>query len=414
MMIKEKLAKITKINRMYVILPITILIVMFVVMAFTGMWPWKQNSYNSYTLQADAWLHGRLDLGQNYEWLELAVFGGKYYVSFPPFPSYVMLPFVLVFGTATPDHWIAIAVTILGVIYALRLCEKFSCNEGESAFFVLFLYLASGFLFIGVNGYVWFIAQNMCFTLSLMSLTYAFEGKGGLALSFWACAVGCRPMAAVYLPFLLFFLWRQWKKENEKGNCSWYRIFVDKWYWGIGVLLIALSYMILNYLRFGSIVEFGHNYLPEFTRTTTGQFNLSYLRENLSHLFRLPSLGEEGGALQFPTADGMAFWLATPLFITIFMAWIYSLIRKRKEQAFSLIVLPILFLVHVFILCCHKTMGGWHFGNRYLLDTLPYLFAGLMLWRPKGKWFIEWNVPLFFLGFALNLVGTVATYNYWI
>ena len=44
-------------------------------------------------LQAQSWLEGRLDLGKDYPYLELAVFGGKYYVSFPPFPSYIMFPF---------------------------------------------------------------------------------------------------------------------------------------------------------------------------------------------------------------------------------------------------------------------------------------------------------------------------------
>ena len=64
-----------------------VLAVHFVVAAFSGSWPWSSNSYNSYLLQTLSWLEGRLDLGQNYEWLELAIYNGKYFVSFPPFPS---------------------------------------------------------------------------------------------------------------------------------------------------------------------------------------------------------------------------------------------------------------------------------------------------------------------------------------
>ena len=37
--------------------------VFLVLMMFTGQWPWRANDYNTYALQADAWLHGRLDLG---------------------------------------------------------------------------------------------------------------------------------------------------------------------------------------------------------------------------------------------------------------------------------------------------------------------------------------------------------------
>ena len=66
-----------------------VLAVHFVVAAFSGSWPWSSNSYNSYLLQTLSWLEGRLDLGQNYEWLELAIFEGKFFVSFPPFPSFV-------------------------------------------------------------------------------------------------------------------------------------------------------------------------------------------------------------------------------------------------------------------------------------------------------------------------------------
>ena len=60
-----------------------VLVIAAVCMAFTGFWPNQDNPYKSYSLQAMAWLNGRLDLGQDYPWLELAVFQERYYVSFP-------------------------------------------------------------------------------------------------------------------------------------------------------------------------------------------------------------------------------------------------------------------------------------------------------------------------------------------
>ena len=107
----------------YLIAPLTVLAVAFGIMTFTGLWPTTVNDYRSYSLQACAWLQGRLDLGQDYPWLELAIYEGKYYVSFPPFPSYVLLPFAAVFGEHTPDHWIALTVMLLGCVYAVRLCR---------------------------------------------------------------------------------------------------------------------------------------------------------------------------------------------------------------------------------------------------------------------------------------------------
>lgn len=71
---------IKKIDSVYVVIPLTVLTVIGVMAAFTGGWPWNGNPYNSYVLQADAWLRGRLDLinGADYSWLELAIYGGRY------------------------------------------------------------------------------------------------------------------------------------------------------------------------------------------------------------------------------------------------------------------------------------------------------------------------------------------------
>lgn len=401
-----------KVDWGYVIVPLAVLASLWVVAAFTGMWPWKENPYNSYALQTSSWLQGRLDLGQDYPWLELAIYEGKYFVSFPPFPSYVLLPFSLIFGTKTPDHFIALGVTVLGTIYAIKLYREIAKEKSYTEFWVLMLYLASGYLFVGMNGYVWFTAQSMSFTLSLMAIYYALRGKGGWSLGFWACSVGCRPMLVLYGILLIYILWKGWKRANPAGKLV--ELIKGKWYWGIGCGFIALSYMALNYARFGNVVEFGHNYLPEFTRTTTGQFNLCYLKENLKNYLRLPKASDNGGALSFFSADGMAFWLIGPIFITIIIAWIYAMVKKRKGNLMPTILIPALAICHLIIICCHKTLGGWQFGNRYLLDMLPYLFLGLLYWRPKDERFVKWNIPLFSLGFAINLIGTVATYNHWI
>ena len=59
------------------------LVIAAVCMAFTGFWPNQDNPYKSYSLQAMAWLNGRLDLGQDYPWLELAVLSGALLCQLP-------------------------------------------------------------------------------------------------------------------------------------------------------------------------------------------------------------------------------------------------------------------------------------------------------------------------------------------
>ena len=389
----------------YVLATLAVLAVMLVTASFTGQWPMGHNPYRSYVLQACAWLEGRLDLGQDYPWLELAIVDGKYFVSFPPFPSYVLLPFAAIFGQNTPDHMIAWAVTLLGVLYAVRLYQL-TRRDGRAVFWVLFLYLGTGYLFISMNAYVWFIAQSMCFTLSLMALTHARQGQGGVALACWACAVGCRPMAVLYLPMLVWLLWR------DKGSLSLGRWMARRWYWALPTLVIAGSYMALNQARFGSPFEFGHNYLPEFVRAPEGQFSLTYFKSNFPLLLRLPGWDAENRRAIYFTGQTMAFWLINPMYFSIAAALLYGLIRQRGVPAG--IMLPVMTALHVIILCCHRTLGGWQFGNRYLLDMMPWLFYGLMLWMPEDDRFARWSAPLFAWGFAINVIGTVATYCDWI
>ena len=389
----------------YLTAAVGVLAAMLVAAAFTGYWPTRENPFNSYVLQACAWLDGRLDLGQDYTWLELAIYQGKYYVSFPPFPSYVLLPFAVFFREATPDTAIAWAITVLGVLYAVRLYQ-ITREDGRSTFWVLFLYLGTGYLFIGLSSAVWFIAQTMCFTLSLMALTHARQGQGGIALICWACAVGCRPMVILYLPLLVWLLWQ------AKGELTFRHWIAKRWYWAVPTLLIACSYMALNLARFGHPFEFGHNYLPEFVRAEKGQFSLSYLPGNLLLLLRLPALDPASLRAVFTSDQTMAFGLINPMFLSIGAAWVYGLVKRRGLLTATL--LPVMVVAHVLILCSHRTLGGWQFGNRYLLDMMPWLFFGLLLWMPEDHRFARWSVPLMAWGFALNCIGTVATLNGWL
>lgn len=77
---------------------------------------------DSYTLQALAWRKGEVCLtnGQDYPWLELAIYNGKYYVSFPPLPSVLMLPLTFVFGEDTPNTLMVAIYAIAALVGAYR------------------------------------------------------------------------------------------------------------------------------------------------------------------------------------------------------------------------------------------------------------------------------------------------------
>lgn len=220
------------------------------------------------------------------------------------------------------------------------------------------------------------------------------------------CAVGCRPMVIVYLPLLVMMLWQK-RPEGEQHPLRWA---MKRWHWLILPGLLAASYMTLNALRFGDPFEFGHRYLPEFVREP--QFSLRYLPHNLAQLFRFPSLNEETGLLSWFTFDCQAFWLIAPFWIFAALAYLHALIHRRAKAVRYL--LPVLLLIHLLIVLCHRTLGGWQFGNRYLVDLLPWLFYGFLCWAPEDARFMKAGLPLMCLGVSVNLIGLAATYNHWI
>lgn len=196
---------------------LTVLLFLLVMGSLTGKGLFDSNPYNTYALQADAWRHGQLDLGRDYPWLELAIYEGKYYVSFPPFPSYLLFPFTFFFGSNTPDYLILLAVNLITAVFLYKTAVKMSVELGGAVIGTLFVLLGSNMVFLMIDPSVWFFAQTLSFSTAVLALSSAVSGNGAASLFFWACSVGCRPMQAVFLPVLLYVLYQR-EKERFPGE----------------------------------------------------------------------------------------------------------------------------------------------------------------------------------------------------
>lgn len=383
----------------------TVLVIMVALWMFTGQWFFKSQPYNSYVLQAQSWLDGRLHLGKDYPYLELAIYDGNYYVSFPPFPSYLMLPFVAL-GWDSCDGTIALVSALLGVACAVKIMHTCGSHGFGAVVAALLLTVGSNWLYFSQNAWVWFIAQNLSFTLCLMAIYYAMNAKARRSLAFWGCAVGCRPFSVIYIFVLLYLLYDSYHEQYPDKKLAY---FIRKnWICAVPVAVIAVSYMVLNYARFGNIAEFGHNYLPEFTREATGQFNILYMRQNLSKLFRIPEV--KNGIWQFPLAEGFNIFISSPIFFVFVIVFAYGLINGEKKYKTLYIMTFVLIVLHLLFLTLHRTMGGSHFGNRYPCDALPFAFMVIALAIPKNKNILKLcTVPLMF-GLVLNALGAICSY----
>ncbi len=393
----------------YGIIVITSVLLYLLLMCWlTGYGPLKQNVYNSYALQADSWRQGRLDLGQDYPYLELAVYNGKYYVSFPPFPSYILFPLTFIFGSNTPDALLMWFISLLSAGYLYRLALQFRLSEPLSALTTLTVILGSNATFNMLNPGAWFFAQNLCFLLAVMTIYYAGNGKGGWALFFWACSVGCRPMQIFFLPVVLLILYIVEKKKSPE--LSGKKIVSNKIYWGIPAGCVALTYMVLNYLRFGSIIEFGHNYLPEFIRAEHGQFSVKYMSENLKSLLHFFQF-DESGKIVIDHFGNLSFMLVSPCVIFAILTLLACILKKEYRIVIFQSGIIACAIAYLAVTIMHKTMGGWHFGNRYANDILPWIYLATVLGLSRVEKLGKYQIPIAVFGLCLNAIGNVVVYN---
>lgn len=380
--------------------------------ALTGVWPIHNAPYNTYLLQSNAWLSGRLDLGEDFSHLELAVYNGNYYCSFPPMPSILLLPLAALFGVEAPDGLLAVLGIAAICCESLALMRELGKPERSCAFWTLFLLIGSNTSFICATGWVWFLAQNLSFAFTLAALRRAMRNDIGISLFLLVCAAGCRPFQAVYLPIVIY----AWLCHNKAGLL----LSLRRWRWWIlAACALAFVYCALNAARFGNPLEFGHNYLPEFQESENGQFSISYIAANAGRLTAFPTF--ENGRLVLEKFNGSALWLSMPILISfIWYAACYAVKPSNALQKSTAVrggLIPIAFcclLIHAVALLSHKTLGGWHFGNRYFVDLLACVFLLIGYVSAAKDKLLIYQVPLFIFGICINICAGTAVLNHWV
>lgn len=364
------------------------------------------NIWDSYALQAEAWLHGHTDLGKDYPYLELATYQDRVYVSFPPVPTIPHLLLYPFYGNQTPNNLLCGIYLMLSFFVAAALLDAF--RERRRLIWVILGTVGSNLLVVSSCGGVWFQAQALGFLLTLTAFYLVVKRQSALSryLGFFclALAVGCRPLNAVYFP-LLYYLTATGGKGIEASDSKpdWIKPLL----YLILPFLVALALGGYNWVRFDNPFEFGHNYLKEFLDSPQGQFSPAYIWGNLLQALRIPTI-DGGGLLTFERFDGSLFFLVNPIFVSFAVLAAVTL-RKKTGWTWALILSSL--LAHLVLILSHKTMGGWHFGNRYFVDLIPCLLLAFALF-PQKKVGIT-DVLLAALGVAVNGYGVIEMFLKW-
>jgi hypothetical protein len=422
-------------------------------LASWGMF-WHQSQAPHFVLEAEAFLRGQLHLlGEPPNLNDWVLRDGKWYVSFPPFPAVVMMPLVWLFGRGFNDTQFTIVFAALNVALLYRLLRRLAARgeegTGADAFRAAlpaaprdawdhaWLALLYGFgtlaFSCSIRGEVWFTAQTLGVTLSLLYLLSALQARrpalAGLFLGlaaitrtplvfsgvFFLCEALLVPGAGEAAPAartagpapvpgggsgaasasggalvpratlanLQDALARTLREPAHRALVlRRLALFAAPF----AAVLLPMAYV--NFIRFGSPGEFGHSFL--FNNRVNadiaqwGLFHFHYLERNLHAAFtRLPLLDLHPLRLGFD-GHGMSLFVTTPLFLLLL--W-----PRRAPRLSRLLWLTIAAVALPGLL--YQNDGYFQFGFRFALDYTPHLFALLSLGaRPLDGtfWSLGW------------------------
>jgi hypothetical protein len=366
----------------------------FVYCAFSGGMLLHQSGAPHFVYQAEAFLRGQLSLpGQPPNTNDWVLRNGKWFVSFPPFPAVLMMPFVAVAGLAFNDVFFTVCLSALNVglfvflLRRLREAGEHSRSDLEILALAAFFAFGSVYFYTSIRGEVWFTAHVVGVTLTLIYLLSAHRARAPFVAGL---AFGCAAITRANLMFAFpFFLIECLAPEGRLPSTSalvsslktaFPRLLV----FGLSALVVLLPAFAMNQARFGKWSEFGHALL--YNNRVNGDvqqyglFNLHYLARNVdAALLLAPTVQWNPFRLGF-SGHGMSLFITTPLLLLVPFVKARARLLLALAVTASIIALPGLFYMN----------DGWYqFGFRFSNDYLPYLFLILALGgRGIGKAFV--------------------------
>jgi len=396
---------------------------------------------NHYVHLADGWLHGRLDLGGAppgaNDWACFDVVERRacppgrpalsdperyrWFVSFPPFPAALLVPFVAVFGTGLLDRlvWALFAGSGPALLFVvLRMLRETGRSERTTRDDLILTFLfafGTVYYFTAVQGTVWFAAHVVATALLCLYLLHGVGARRPLAAgTALGLAFLTRPTTILLAIFFAVEALRACRRPDAEGvtrdapagahvaalfrGADLPAVARRLALFGVPLLACGAVAMALNQARFGDPFEFGHTYLQIRWRgriETWGLFNYHYLARNLAvALTSLPWLSAAPPYLRI-SRHGLALWVTTPNLL-------YALWPRRTTPLLWALVAAI---VPVALLDLAYQNSGWvQFGYRFSLDYLPLVFVLLAI---GGRRFGRLFLALAVLSVGINTFGAI-------
>lgn len=351
---------------------------------------------NEFVALAEAWLAGRLDIAPALApFLDLAEFGGRYFVPYPPSAAALYTPLVALFGRGVYHGvlHVLLAAAVLPLFYLVlaRYLGETGHSRQEQLWLAGLLAFGTPVAALAANSNVYYTGQIVAVLFTCLYLVAAYRGRhpgwAGLALG---AAFMARGAVLLGFPVILAEIWRTRRDTTAGARRALLRF-------GLALAAVGLLAAWYNWARFGQPAEFGYQYLdwrvdPTFVRW--GLFDYVYLERNLHALLAsLPALLPVFPYVAF-NPEGMSLLLTTPVLLLLPTLRNWTITAQAALLSVGLILLPALF---------YANTGLNQYGYRYAADFLPYLILAMAL---AGLRVRSWPVKaLILFGAAFSLWG---------
>lgn len=292
--------------------------------------------------------------------------GSEFHVAFPPFPAAVFVPLVFVFGPTVSDVLVTVVAAALVpslfllVLRRLRARGLMRRDPRDDLWLAVLLACGTVLFFSAVQGRVWYTAHVFAVVLCLGYVWASIDGAQPLLAG--AClglAFLTRAPMLFMSPLFVGELWRTGRLHD------WRR-------WLMFAAPVAAAGALAawhNAMRFDDVMEFGHSYLRVRQQTDIeryGLFNTHYLLRNATAAFTL--LPEIGSTPPYVTVSGhgLAMWFTSPALVLLARAWPRTPFQRSLWMTAMSVGLWTLL---------YQNTGWFQFGFRFSLDYIVFLLV---------------------------------------
>ncbi len=323
---------------------------------------------------AEAFLHGRIWLNEAPSWLnELIPAGpGQWYVTYPPMPAVLAMPFVAVFGREFPAQVYSSIYGGLdaGLVFLLLGRLNMGLRIRDRLGLTVVFTFGTVFWYVAIGGSAWYFAHVSAVLFTLAALIVALDHRPA-----WIAGllIGCAALSRLPAGFAaLFVLAALLDFPTRLKGLDLRRAARITILFGIGLAVPAALYILYNEVRWGTITDQGYVMIPGVLEDPVyakhGILSIWYIPRNLfAILFRSWNYVDDAPFLR-PSWWGLGIFLTTPLYL-----WMAKTRLRDPKVVWALLAT---FLVSIPILT-HGNVGFTQFGYRFSLDFQVLLFVVL-------------------------------------